>query len=112
MNENLHHLDLAQMEKIRKLHVRLTSDLQTYDRYTQAIALRENQENLERLKLSAPSDPSVPTVEKLEEEQVQVVVALKSSIWSCAQALKKLHDKRDVLRASLTEQAEMEPREA
>lgn len=111
MQDVLHQLDLQQIEKMRKLQVRLNTELATYDRYLAGIALQESRRVWERLGISPTPEDGRPSVqqsqEQLEEEQVKVLLSMKMAIWDTSNTLKQLHDKRKVVTAQEAEVQEL-----
>jgi len=100
----LQEIDLSQIEKIRKLHTRLTNDLGNWDKYTQMIALQEGVIDHQRAGLSEPAE-NQPTAQETHERMVhdrtKVLTSLKSAVWSASKVLKEDHDRRKKVKENL-----------
>jgi hypothetical protein len=89
----LHHLDLSQAERVRKLVVRLQRDLDLYSRLEQQVALLEGAEVWRNLGLPTPERPEA-TADQLLEMQGKTIASMKSAIWSASNTLRDDHQER------------------
>jgi hypothetical protein len=114
----LHHLDLQTIENLRKLQMRLTNGLRSYDQQLARIAYLESCDDFEVAGLSPPAppddgvsnpvDPVSPLSIKanLEVAQAKVLVALKKSVFDTSNNLRTDHQRRDVIIAQSKERKE------
>ena len=97
MNEELFRLDLAQVERVRRLHARLAHGIRMYDQYMEAVAIQETRRDAEKVGMALPTEqPDSPEVaiEKLRSEQGKVLSTLKAAVWNASDGLRRDHQKR------------------
>mgnify|MGYP001609466953 FL=1 len=106
----LHEIDLGQIEKVKKLVVRLTADLQHWEQFTGLIASQEAGQEYVRLGMRQQGE-NEPTPEvvaaRLVSDQEKLLVSIKSAIWNTSNSLKQDHERRQVLKAQILEQDEL-----
>lgn len=114
VKEELNLMDEAQRELARKLRIRLTNELAMDDNVLQQIALKESERDQVLVGVLVHPEgvtSGVEIIEKqlaaLETQRVGVLLTIKSSIWNSSNAVKKSHDKRNVIRARALEQDEL-----
>jgi|TARA_R110000765_G_C18462376_1_gene549970 hypothetical protein len=116
MMEELHRLDLEQGEALTKLYVRLGNELAMSDECLKQVALEESKRD--QLLIGVWNLPEGSTKESLleksgtliaslKENRVKVLLTLKSSVWNTSNTLKKLHEKRNTIRAEALLQEEI-----
>jgi hypothetical protein len=115
--QDLRRIDLEQKEHIQKLHIRLTNELGIYHQLLEAIAVKESEIDQLRTGVKHPreqrsKDDELAILEAeldhMEDSQIRVLLTLKSSVWAASNTLKQLHDQRNVAKASVEQQAELE----
>lgn len=116
MLEELHRLDLEQAEALSKLYVRLGNELAMHTNCLNQVALLESKRDQvmievwplqnEQTKEEALAAAS-KEIDGWKDSQVRVLLTLKSSVWNTSNALKKLHEKRNIVRAQAQEQEEL-----
>lgn len=109
IEEKLHQLDLVQIEKVRKLSLRIQNGLNAFDGFTKMQAQVESQQDFRAVGGYVEKEgPSLEQqLENLVTEQSRALLALKKAVWDASNALKQDHDKRQVMVARAREQAEL-----
>jgi len=93
--DRLHEIDLHQVERIRKLSVRLNRDLALLDQFTGAMALQEGRKDFEELGVewtgedadAAPQPSPDQMIAKLRADQTRILQALKKAVWDAGRTL-------------------------
>tara|TARA_Y100001963_G_C6714896_1_gene416144 strand:+ start:541 stop:900 length:360 start_codon:yes stop_codon:yes gene_type:complete len=111
LEDKLHQLDLVQIEKVKKLGLRLSAGLKQFDSLTQLVAQVESQSDFQAVGGFVQKENEPPLqekIEQLEKEQTRALLALKKAVWDTSNALKQDHDKRQILTARHQEHTELE----
>ena len=111
LEEKLHQLDLVQIEKVRKLGLRLSAGLKQFETLTQATAQVESQSDFQAVGgfVQNENEPSlIEKIQQLQKEQTRALLALKKAVWDTSNALKQDNDKRQILTARHQEHVELE----
>lgn len=111
LEEKLHQLDLVQIEKVKKLGMRLTAGLNAFEQLTQMSAQTESKMDFRSVGGYGDQDGEASLDQQaiqIEKEQTRALLALKKAVWDASNALKQDHEKRQVLTARHREQTELE----
>lgn len=119
LSEELHRLDLQQIEKLEKLVMSITGALKDWTSGVQMLSELEKQEAYQLVDLPIPEN--IPqngsrTVEEVFVEnkneiysrQKKLIGAMKKMVWDQSNSLRQDHDRRQFLLAQQNEVAELE----
>ena len=92
-DQRLHDLDLRQVERIRKLSLRLGRDLTLLDRHTALIAMQESRADFREMGVQDPDTDGeermtpAALIGRLQTDQARVLQALKKAVWDTGRVL-------------------------
>ncbi len=110
--ERVHEIDLRDFERLQKLFSRLQSEIGSYQKTLQMIALSEAQ--LDHFRTGLIQDENISEssigigIANLQETHIRQLKAMKAAIFSCSNDLKQLHERRNILIAQSKEIGELE----
>jgi len=106
--EQMHHLDLEQIETLEKLNTRLGQELQAWKANTQKLAMAENAVDRIKIEKQIAETPieGEHAINQVVKERDKALVSSKSAVWNTSNMLKKLHERRNILKAQQIEQTE------
>jgi hypothetical protein len=102
MTDELFRLDLAQVERVRRLQQRIEEGLKDYDEYTKCVAREEMvADSIKAGLCSGKADGSTPEVaiERLRDEQGRALAVLKAGVWNTSEGLRRDHQLRKEIAA-------------
>tara|TARA_R100000808_G_scaffold3464_1_gene12319 strand:+ start:897 stop:1262 length:366 start_codon:yes stop_codon:yes gene_type:complete len=111
LDERMHQLDLQTIEKVEKLILRLQTGLGQWKKCTQHVAQQESLDDFLTVGAVEQEENAVTpnqAIEALKEEQIKSLLALKKAVWDSSNALKKDHERRNVIKAQYEEKEELE----
>lgn len=109
LDERMHQLDLATVEKVEKLIIRLQAGVGQWKNCTQHVAQQESLDDFLTVgAVQQEENAATPSraIDRLREEQIKALLALKKAVWDSSNTLKRDHDRRNVIKAQYEEKEE------
>ena len=113
--QQLHSLDLRQIERLQKLVIHIEADLQSWQRLVYAEAQLGKLETHQAVGLATLPEPEEDNgqpppdnPEIVREAKETLARAMKLAVFNCNNDLKQLHDQRKVIQSRAAEIEEVE----